>query len=234
MKIGINTFLDLFYSIMLNDEIDSINILDIVETVKILYASQEFDLLSSRLNLNEFTEEQINDYKYTKEIDEYGIVYFDIPDKEITKILSKNKVDAGLLQQAINKRAMVKLFNSKTEGIGDFKYDDPNGIYNLHSNSEFDNQEETKLYTDGNIVVNNLYKSNDLYEIIRTLKVENATFTLLNNTINNKTENIEIRGLFSGDYSMYITEALKVMKNMNSSFEEVIDKSPKVYKLKRN
>ena len=234
MKIGINKFLDLFYAIMLSDEIEAINIVDIIEVVKILYSSQEFELLSSRLNLNEFTEEQINNYKYTKEIDEYGIVYFDIPNEEIKKILSKNKVDAGFLQHAINKRAMAKYFNSKTNGIGEFKYDNPNGMYNLQFNVDFNNKEEIKLYTDGNIVINNLYKNSDVCDITRTLKVDNATFTVLLKTINDIAENIEIRGIFNGDYSMYVSEALKIMNKIDNSFDEVIDKSPKVYKLKRN
>ena len=59
MKIGINDFLDIFYSVLNNDEINSINMGDIIEIIKMMFSSDEFKIVSERININEFSEENV-------------------------------------------------------------------------------------------------------------------------------------------------------------------------------
>ena len=54
MKINTNKLLNIIYSILNNDEIYSVNIADIVEIIKILLSSDEFKIVGSRLDINDF------------------------------------------------------------------------------------------------------------------------------------------------------------------------------------
>ena len=159
MNIDANTFLNIFYSIMNNDDIYSVDIIDIVEVLKIVYSSSEFKMVSTRINLNEYNEDVIKNHKYTNEIDEDGIVCFEVPKEERAFILKNNGIDAGLIQQAINKRAIAKYLESEFNGDVELKYENPNGLYSLYFTDEVEYKAESKIFSDGNCVKDKVFKN---------------------------------------------------------------------------
>ena len=234
MKIGINKFLNIFYSIMIKDEINSVNVIDIIEVVKILFSSAEFEMLSSRLDINEFTEEHILNHPYTTEFDDDGFVSFEIPEEQIKAILSKNRIDAGYIQQAINKRAIVKYVNAKTNGLLEFKYDNPNGVYNLPSINEEGSLGETELFTDGVITNNTFYRGNEYGNNSRAVKVSDATYTIVLYSINGILGKGELRGTYLADYNMVYDQTQKLIHKNINSYDVIVSEKPKVYKFKRH
>lgn len=234
MKIGINKFLNIFYSIMIKDEINSVNVIDIIEVVKILFSSAEFEMLSSRLDINEFTEEHILNHQYTTDFDDDGCVSFEIPEEQIKAILSKNKIDAGYIQQAINKRAIVKYVNAKTNGLLEFKYDNPNGVYNLPSINEEGSLGETELFTDGVITNNTFYRGNEYGNNSRAVKVSDATYTIVLYSINGILGKGELRGTYLADYNMVYDQTQKLIHKNINSYDVIVSEKPKVYKFKRH
>ena len=234
MKIGIDNFLNIFYSVMNNDEIDAVDIADVVETLKIIFSSSEFQMVSSRLDINEFSEEHIIKNKYTIDLDDNGIISFEVPESERAEIISKNQIDAGYIQQAINKCAMAKLLNIYTKGVAQFKYDNPNGVYNMPKVDLPDYKTESKLFTDGVCTNNTLYKSNENNSNTRTVKIDDATFSLFVYYIDSYVDKIEARGTFYGDYTILLEEAKRILNYIDYSYDEVISTSPKVYKYKRH
>ena len=129
MKLNINKYLDIFYSVMNDNNIYSTSILDMVEIVKIIFSSEDFKLLSSRLDVNEFTEDNVLNHRYTIDFDENGVVSFEVPEEKRTKIINDNMVDAGYIQMAINKRALVKqikkIMNKSTESFDEVVKESP-------------------------------------------------------------------------------------------------------------
>lgn len=234
MKIGIDKFLNIFYSIMNNDEIDAVDIADIAETIKIIFSSDEFQMISTRLDINEFSDDNIMNNKYTLGLDENGIVSFEVPEKERVKIITNNKVDSGYIQQAINKCAMAKLLNFTTNGVVQFKYDNPNGLYNMPTAELPEYKAESKLFTDGDLTNNTFYKSNENDSCTRTIKLDNATFSLFAYYIDSFVDKIEVRGTYYGDYTLLLEESKKLLNYIDESYDEVIKESPKVYKYKRH
>lgn len=234
MKIGIDKFLNIFYSIMNNDEIEAVDITDIVETIKIIYSSSEFQMISSRLDINEFSEDNIINNKYTIDFDDNGIVSFEVPESERAEIISKNQIDAGYIQQAINKCAMAKLLNISTKGVAQLKYDNPNGVYNMPKANLPEYKAESKLFTDGIITNNTFYKSTENDSCTRTIKLDNATFSLFVYYIDSIVDKIEVRGTYYGDYTLLLEETKRLLNFIDVSYDEVINVSPKVYKYKKH
>ena len=232
MKIKINKFLYIFYSIMNNEDVYSIDIVDIVETIKIIFASDEFKIVSPRLAINEFSEREIENHKFTQEIDEDGIISFNVPDEDRKKILKNNAVDAGYIQQAINKRAFVKYFEKELSNVVEFKYDNPNGVYNMPLAEFSDYNAESKLYTDGELEKNKLYKNEKNNTSTRNIKLNNATFSFFLYYIDGLIDKVEVRADYKGGYTVLLDEIKRILSGVEESFNEVIKESPKVYKFK--
>lgn len=230
--IGINKFLDILYSLLYKDEIDSVEIVDIAEIVKIIYSSDEFQIISSRLDINDFTEKNIEEHRYTVDIDQYGIVSFNVPDSN--KIINSNKFDAGYIQQAINKRALTKYIADQTENIVNLKYDSPSGVYNMPKAELADCVADSVLFTDGICKKNDLRKSEDSDSITRSVQIENATFSLFAYCIDGMIDQIEARGKFLGDYNILLSESKRILNGFTDSYDEIVSESPKVYKFKRH
>lgn len=232
MKININKFLDLFYTIMNDDEIDAVDVLDIVEVIKIIFSSDEFQILSTRLDINELSEKQIMKHRYTTELDDDGIVSFNVPAEERIKLSESNTLDMNYIRHAINKCAVAKALKSTTKGIATMMYDGPNGVYNMPKAEVANYKAESKLFTDGDCVNNTIYKSNENNSSTRTVKLENATFSLFTYYVDSLVDKIEVRGTYRGDYYMLLEEVKKILNYMEDSYSEVIKESPKVYKFK--
>ena len=233
MKIGINEFLDIFYSVLSNDEVYSIELGDIIEIIKIMFSSNEFKIVSERININEFSEDNIYNHRYTEEIDSNYIVSFKVPEEEKEKIIKERMVDAGYIQQAINKRAISKCINIQTSGIANLEYDNPNMTYEMKSTDEIDLKGESVLYTDGECVDTILTKPYD-NTFVRVIRIKDATFAIYAFYINNEVNRIEVRGTYNGDYTTLLYETKRILSHILDSYDEVISDSPKVYKYKRH
>lgn len=229
MKMGIDKFLDIFYSILNNDDVYSIDIIDVVEIMKIIFSSDEFKLVSSRLDVNEFSENEVQNHKYTEEIDEDGIIVFEVPEEEREKILDENKVDAGLIQCAINKRGMAKYFVNAFNNTVELRYDNPNGLYNMPYAETPEYKADSKLFTDGCCAKNKKYKSDLNNSSTRSLVLEDATFSLFAYYMDGVIDKIEARGLFNGDYTVMLNEIKRLLAGIEDSFEVEVEDSPKVY-----
>ena len=222
MKIDFNKFLDIFYALLKIDDIECIDLNDIYETIKIIYSSEDFDMVSTRFDFTGFDEDMVLNNKYTKEIDENGNAHFDINDKEIMSVINNNKMYAGLIEQAINKRAMTKLIKEESNGLVEFKYDSPNGAYNLPLIDNFQERYNSVLFTDGDITKNVVIEGKEEGTYTRNVKLDNATYSIMVTLLNNYIDTFDVRALGKG----YNTN--------NDLYNEVITDLPKVYKFKRH
>ena len=135
---------------------------------------------------------------------------------------------------SINKRAAVKLISAKTNGLISFKYENPNGVYSLPFINSPEYNVNTILYTDGDCSNNMIYKESGNSAITRSIKIDNSTFTIMLNNINNCINKGEVRGTFHGDYLILYEEISRLLQNIDESYNEIISESPKVYKYKRH
>lgn len=234
MKLNINKYLDIFYSVMNDNNIYSTSILDMVEIVKIIFSSEDFKLLSSRLDVNEFTEDNVLNHRYTIDFDENGVVSFEVPEEKRTKIINDNMVDAGYIQMAINKRALVKQISVKSNGVFEFKYDGPDTVYEMPLIHSGDYDLDSALFTDGKLSDNHFYKRSEIGTNTRVIRVSNATFSIILFTSNGLINKGELRGLYYGDYDVLLEQAKKIMNKSTESFDEVVKESPKVYRFKKH
>lgn len=232
MKLNLDKFLSIFYSVMNENNIECVDIIDMIEIVKIIFSSDEFELLSKRLNINEFKEEDIEKNKNTISFDDEGLVSFKIPEEKRKKIIKENVVDAGYIQLAINKRSLVKYFESKFRGLVDFKYDSPDGPYTIRCVSTPDQVLESQIFTDGLILNNNEIQSESFDETKRSLIITEASFSFLVSFIDKSIEKIELRNKGYYDYRFLINELNMILRDNHMSYDEEFNDSPKVYKYK--
>ena len=234
MKINTNKLLNIIYSILNNDEIYSVNIADMVEIIKILLSSDEFKIVGSRLDINDFSNDTILKNKYTTELDDNMVVSFEVPEEDREKILNLKKVDAGIIQQAVNKRAMAKMFAMTFNNRVVFRYDSPNGEYNIQKASFSDYETESIMFTDGKCVKNDIYTDDFNGSITRNINIDDSTFTICIYYIDNEINRVEVRGDFRGDYNLLLTEIKRMLNGMYDSFVETESDAPRVYSFKRH
>ena len=234
MRIQFDKFIDILYSVLNNDEIDEIDITDVMEIINIIFTSKEFTLVASRLDINNYSGQELEKHRFTKKIDSNGMISFEVDEKEREKILKENKVDVKLIQNAVNKRALTKYFTVMYNGLVEFKNDTPSGLYNMQKSNMGDYNTESKIYTDGKISKDVLKKNNEMDSYNRTVKIDDATFTMFEFYINDVINKIELRADFNGDYNVLFYETKRLLSGIDDSFVEVIDESPKVYKFKRH
>ena len=237
MKMDFNKFLDIFYALLKIDEIDCIDLNDIYETIKIIYSSEDFDMVSTRFDFTGFDDDMVLNNKYTKEIDENGNAHFDINDKETMNVINNNKMFAGLIEQAINKRAMTKLIKEESNGLVEFKYDSPNGAYNLPYINNFQENYNSVLFTDGDITKNVVIEGEE-QTYTRNVKIDNATYSIMVTLLNNYIDTFDVRALYYADYNFVYSEIKRLLgkgyNTNNDLYNEVITDLPKVYKFKRH
>ena len=231
MTIEPKEFLDLYLAVMAENEISCINIMDIVEVIKIIYSSDEFKTLRNKLHIEKLDTETILEHDFTTKLDENGILEFNVTEEEKEKILIKDINDTNALQSAINKRAIAGMLELSSEGKIKFQYDDPDGTYNLqHVLSDPLSEGETKIYTDGIIeeIPNKNHK--ELYTTTRDVKVTNSTYTILVDCFRNEPIGVEVRGISQGDYLMIATEAERLLEGHNEGYNEIKKDKPRTYK----
>ena len=238
MKINFDKFLDVFYALLKTDEIECIDLNDIYETIKIIYSSEDFDMVSTRFDFTGFDEDMVLKNKYTKEIDENGYAHFDLNDKDTMKVINSNKMYSGLIQQAINKRAMTKLIKEESNGLVEFKYDSPNGAYNLPLINNFEGKYNSLLFTDGDITKNVLIDGEEEGTYTRNVKLDNATYSIMITLLNDYIDTFDVRALYYADYNFVYGEIKKLLGKSyytnHDLYNEVITELPKVYKFKRH
>ncbi len=232
MIIDFNKFLDIFYTILNNEGNNEIDFRDIIETVKILISSDEFRIVSKRLNINNIDEEKLKKHRYTKDIDENQIVSFEVPIEDRVKIIEENKIDAGYIQKAISKRVLCEYLKSETNGLVELIYDNTDGTYNMPKVEKEGYEEDSEIYTDGEISKNKIFENPLTGSTIRNIKIENSTFTMFLYYVNDYLEKMEVRGSFKGDYYLLLNEIKRVVLGNDDSFEETISESPRVYKFR--
>lgn len=235
MVINPKEFLDLYFAVMKENEITCINIADISEVIRIIYASSEFRKLKEKLNINNLDVADILNHDFTIKLDENGILDFSVTDEEKDKILIKDIEITNLLQNAIFKRSISGMLALQSRGAIKFKYDESDGTYNLQCTQENPISEgETRIYTDGTIeeLPNNDFKT--LYSNARDVNVTNSTYTILVDLVQGKPVEVELRGQACGDYLMMAQEALRLLHGIEESYRAFDDIKPKIYRRKIN
>lgn len=234
MKINKEEFLNILFAIMKDNDVNIMNLNDITEIIVTIYSSKEFIVLMDTLEIHDMIVDDVLSNDYVKNINKEGFIEFDLDGDEIDEIISKYETISSLITKAINKMIVKRYIEQKSEGKIVFKYDDPNGTYDLPYISNAMNECETQIYTDGTIAENIMKKEYGVYNKSRNVKVENATYTIMADIQNNKVKAVEIRGLFVGDYMFMTNEAENILLRQTSGYDEVDKEKPKIYKFKKH
>ncbi len=231
--VDINEFLSLLLSIYKETGIKTINVNDIKEIIKILYSSSDFLEYSNKLKIKEFNFETIVNHPFCENIDENGEIEYKVNEKVRNKLLERKKSDTLHLRNAINKYLLGKVYNIASGGLIELSYDDPDGEYTLPFLDNPMLELETNLYTDGNIIEESL--ENDIqYSKVRTIKVENSTYTIMVDNERKMQTGMQVRALAIRDYSMILNEATMILKKDIGNYNVISKDKPRTYKFRRN
>lgn len=232
VTIGKKQLIDMIFTSMLEDDISSINIIDIPEILKIIYGSSEFSILKEVLDINGLSGDDVFNHPSTTSHDEqHGLVEFSIPEEEQNKIREEYKKYYDLLKIAKNKRAMAKYLEYITDGNASFSYDDPNGPYSLPYVGTPGNELETKLFTDGKVISSIVKKEPMPFSKTRIVEIEGATYTMMAQYQKDKIDAVEVRGTSNGDFYYMVQEAQNLLNGQECRYKTEIDEKPKTYKL---
>lgn len=224
-KIDFNKYIDILFTAFNNLNITACDISDIVEIAMILNGSKEFEYVSSRLEFNNINKDSLEKHKYVEAIDDFGIAIFEVSVKDRKKIMDENKNAYCYIMQAIDKREMVKHLEYTYNGTLRYKYDNPDGIYKIR-------QEQACLYTDGKIT-QILHSDNEEFEpYAKTVKVDNATFSIFSYQTTAGPFIVEVRGDCNGDYELIENEISRLFNGNEESFVETTNDYPSIYKYK--
>lgn len=235
LVIGPEQFVELYLAIMSENKRKKINLEEMSETIKALYSSSEFSSFVKKLNIEHLIADIVISNRFVKSFNEDGTIEFFVFKKEREKILSTDGKDTTSLKNAIAKVTLANYIDKTSGGMISFKYDDPSGEYDLPYDNSIPFQErETKIFTDGVIINNEIKRGKELYSKTRSLKIDGATYTILIDYLANKPLAAEIRSTSQGDYLSVINQTQRLMNGINDAFEEVDKEKPKGYRLKKH
>ena len=224
-KIDFNKFIDYLYTAMNGFDIYVSDIMDVIEIARIIYASKEFEYVSSKLDFHAVEKESLEKHRFTTYIDEDGFTYFEVPEEERKKITEEDPMAYHLIEQAVDKRDTVKYLEDEYYGTLKYAYNNSDGLYNLR-------QMDSCLYTDGKIT-DILYSDKEEVEPpARTVSVEGSTFSIFTYQTDNGLYRVEVRGDCKGDYELLETELDRLFNGNEESFSEISDDHPIVFKYK--
>lgn len=235
MIINSRKFLDLYFAIMAENEIFSINVQDITEVIRVLYSSSEFEPFVKKLEIEGLSGADIEDHPFFESIDEENLIAnFSVTEKEKREILSRDFRDTKALSGAIEKRAMAKYVENVSNGKVSLKYDDPSGTYRLSYLNKINDKLETNIFTDGDITHDELDEDDSTYDATRIVKVENATYTIVVNNVNERPKNIQIRAVCDSGLIFVCFDAFELLKGAKHPYRSIDKEKPKSYVITKN
>ena len=234
MKIEKERFIDIFLAAMYENGTTIFNLDDMTEAIKIMYSSKEFLLLSNTLDISDMVVEDIAKNKFVKDVKEDGFVKFEMEYEDVNRVIEENQHIFYLIKTAINKLIARKVIEQKSFGKITFKYDDPDGQYNLPYISSGLDEYETNIFTDGEIVDNGLQRETGIYNKSKNVTVKNSTYTIMADLQNKKVEAAEIRATSQANFFFVIMEAENIINRQILNYSEVNEGKPKVYKFKQH
>ncbi len=227
-------FIDIFLAAMYENGTTKFNLDDMTETIKIIYSSREFLLLSNILDIKDMIVEDVKNNKYVKDVQEDGFVNFEMEYDDVNSIINDNQHVFYLIKTAISKLIAKKVIEQKSFGKITFKYDDPDGKYNLPYISSGLNEYETSIFTDGAITDLGLKRENGIYNNSRDVEVKNSTYTIMADLQNKKVEAAEIRAISQANFFFVIMEAENIINRQILNYNEINEGKPKMYKFKQH
>lgn len=229
--INSNDFLNMYYALMGENEIECVRLYDIVEIVKAIYSSSETFDLASKLNIEDLDINLIKKHPFTKSVNEDELIEIKISDDEIDSIFDKYDAYSSMLAKAINRVTLSRYFEMLSNGKIKIDYDDSDGVYEIVSGDSPIIDCETKVFTDGKIITEEVSSEGEMLKT-KKIRVDDSTYTIVVDYKNSKALLAEIRATDSSILPMVIDEASCVMNGINSSYDEICSDKPKIYKFK--
>ena len=228
-----NRFLDLLFSVLQGTGLNEIDISEIPEIIKIIYSSKEFDSFKGKLKIEDLKVDHLLKHRFTSCLDEDGVLEFKVDKKDEEEILLKDIFDTNSMQTAINKRLIIRYIEGQNKEKVSFKYDDPDGEYNLPFKDNPLDECETKIFTDGTLEKDEV-KDDKFYSKVRIVKVANSTYTIMVDYEKNVPLNAEIRATSNGDFLMVCEEVKNILNGQINSYDVTNPVKPRTYRFKRH
>lgn len=234
MKYGPKEFFDLLFAILQENEVTSVNINDVVETIKILYESEEFEDFTDKIEMDRIQANDIINHPFVESIDDETIINIKVKDKQKDEILRRNITDTAMLANAINKKAFVTYVKVLSNGKIAFEYDDPDGSYRIASYETPFEKKDTRIYTDGTITKIELPTSSDVLQKEVDVNVTNSTYTIMVSYENELPVSAEMRATSDAGFNIVCHDALQLMENHSEPYITEDEEKPYSYELIRH
>lgn len=204
--------------------------------LKFIHDSAEFIHMSVRLHAQDLDLDTIKNCKYVTYYDIRGnFLTFEIPKEEAEKILDADPLATVAVNNAAIKYKIAVQTDYDSNGSIYFDGEDPDGEYILPYICEASDVFETKLFTDGDVISDELLPDFDqTYKYNRELEIENSTYTILVDERRGRPTGLAIRGVTVGNCQWMVDEAVKLQKGFTTGYKVVIGDKPSVYKLYKN
>ncbi len=232
MKINSEVFLNIYYALMGENEIESTYLYNIVEVVKAIYSSHETAELAKSLDIEDLNLEAIIKHQFTKEVTDDEVIKFEISDDEIDQILDKYSEYSDQFAKAINKSIYASFIEKESDGKIKLSYDDSDGEYEIISGDSPIDNKETKVFTDGDIEDNGVTSDEQFLAKKRKMTISNSTYTIVVDYSGGQPLLADTRVMSSEMIPIAIEEAKSLIRGVDISHNVFLDKIPKIYKRK--
>ncbi len=238
-----NDFLNIIFAILQKAGQNYIDINYINELIKIISQSKELEKLRNKILLLTRYGIDIDELSNNSNfigLTEDGIIYFQIAKEEEDKILEENKVNIEMINYAIFVKKLATGYEIMKNNKAKIEILEANGIYKLcYTNNPF-SEYETQLYTDGKITkvsveyprIKNGFE--EKYDIIKTVEVNNATYSIKVDYLKNIPQKTTIRGAQKEGLYVSLMEAELIETGETLNYKLVSKEKPRVYELKKH
>lgn len=234
MKYGPKEFFDLLFSILQKNGITSFNVNDVIETIKILYESEEFEEFTKKLEMDKIQANDIINHPFVESIEDETIINIKIKEEEQKGILKRNVKDTAMLANAVYKKAYVSYVKVASNGKVNFEYDDPDGSYRIASYETPFEKKDTRIYTDGIITRVLLPTSSEAHEREADVNITDSTYTIMVSYENDIPISAEMRATSISGFNIICDDALQLMENHAEPYITEDEEKPYSYEIVRH
>ena len=236
MKVKKEEFIKLVYSIIQGFGQTGVYAMAFPGIIKYLHDSDEFHEAMEKLDIEDMELDDIKNCKYVTYYDvPNNYVTFEVPKEEAEKIMEKDPKLTVAINNAAVKYFMAVQVDYQSGGVIYFDSDDPDGEYTLPYVCDASDETQSKLYTDGKIVKNELMPDYDQpYRYNREIEVADSTYTIVVDERRKNVTGVAIRGITIGNYQLMAEEALKLQRKLATGYKQETKEKPYVYTLYKN
>lgn len=236
MKVKKEEFINLVYSIIQGFGQNGVYAMSIPGIIKYLNDSDEFHEAMVKLDIEDMEFDDIKDCKYVTNYDiTNNYITFEVPKEEAEKIMGKDPKLTAAVNNATVKYFMALQIDHQSKGTIYFDSDDPDGNYTLPYVCDATDETQSKLYTDGKIVKDELMLDYDQpYRYNREIEVTDSTYTIVVDERRGEPTGVAIRGITIGNYQLMIEEALKLQRKVATGYKQETEEKPYIYTLYKN